>query len=206
MKILEIRKNQILELCKYLRNEYDYILTNSELEEIIKIYDNLEKIDIIDFNLINMSTTFLLPIVQRVWEEELNSNEYIVISWNKHANKIQQSPVTFATLSRKNNIISFCGLTEGTEYEINFSSLIGCLNKDGATLIEDESKRNEFTIASIGNKVINSYNGATKLITPKQLLEQTNNDYHTNYNELILDSALIKEIGPYEIKGKRSRK
>jgi len=199
MVILEKRRNQILELCHYLTKEYNYILTNRELQVVEKITNFMRKINIIDINLINTITDILLPIVERVWEEELKNNTYIVVSWNKYSTDLPYTPITFATLSKKDKVVSFCELKEGTEYEIQYSSIIGCLNKDGATLIEDKTKENEYTIAKINDKVINSYNGATKLITPKQLVSTIGNKYKTNYNELILYSDLIKKIGPYKM-------
>ena len=199
MKIIEIRKNQLIELCQYLINEYSHILTSKELEIVEEIYSYIGKIDIINFELVNKLTNLFSPIVEKVWKEELKSGDFVIVSWNKYANKSTKDAITFATLSKRNEIISFCNLTEGIEYEIDYSSIIGCLDKDGATLIEDKTKNGEYTIGTINDKVINSYNGATKLITPKQLVAKTNNEYYTNYNELILYSALIKEIGPYKI-------
>jgi len=43
---------------------------------------------------------------------------------------------------------------------------------------------------------VNSYNGATKLITPYQLVNLEESGYNHLYNELILDSKKVSVKGP----------
>lgn len=193
MKLVEIRKKQILDLCKTLLEVYTSYLEREELELINGILN--------DFNDENISLLEekLLPIVSKIWQLELASGKYVVISWNKYAKEKEKKALTFATISKNDEVTSFRNLTEGTLYKISFASLIGALDKDGATLIEDASKENEFTIGTIDDKVINSYNGATRLITPYQLVSSNNSDYKSKHNELILKTALIEEVGPYTL-------
>lgn len=198
MRLIEIRKAQIIELCQYIQEYYKEYLTIDELEKVNQINQKVN-LNSLNVNEINAITAFFLPIVNRIWDIELKSGDYIIISWNKYYEENQDKPLTFATISKRNNIVSFCELGEGTEYEISYSSIIGCLYKDGATLIEDLDKKNEYTIGMMNGKVINSYNGATKLMTPEQLVAKRENNYYTNYNELILDTRLIKKIGKYEM-------
>lgn len=198
MNIKDLRQKQVLELCKSLLEDYQQCLTDLEKEQIRALLNT-------DESLIN-SEDILLPIVEKVWNLELKSGNYVVISWNKYAASKPEGIVTFATLCQKDNIVPFCDMTTGIQYEIGYHSLVGALFKDGATLIEDLEKQNDYTIGIIGDKVINSYNGATKLITPKQLLNQNNNQYRSKHNELILNTEYIKPIGIYELNGYHSKK
>ena len=58
------------------------------------------------------------------------------------------------------------------------------------------------TIYEYDDKVVNSYNLDTKIITPMQLVRGCNSGYKSNHNELVLDSSKIIEIGIYEKKVK----
>lgn len=189
----EIYKRQIIELIKSLLTDYFSILTQEEITTINDIKDNLELYPYII--LVNK----LEIILKKVWDKELLSGKYKVISWNKYPRQKEKGEIIFATLSYGDEILSFCGLTDGIEYKINYESIIGASPKDGATVIEDESKTGEYTIGKVGNKVINSYNHSTRLITPRQLLDLNNNKYYSKYNELILNANLIEEIEPITI-------
>lgn len=193
MSIMKLKLHQITELCDTLIKYYRNLLDDNDLNNICYTIQHLatENLKIIE--------ELLSPIVKKVWDFELNSGNYIIVSWNKYASRQKSWPLVFATLSEKNNIVSFCGMTYGIEYAISYDAIIGALPKDGATLIEDASKKNIYTIGVIDDKVINSYNGATKLITPKQLVRETENNYPSKHNELILNVNLIKEIGVFEL-------
>ena len=189
MDIHTLRKKQIYELTSSLIKDYKDILDEEDLSIITSCMND-------DISFENKSEA-LLPIVRKVWDKELESGEYVLVSWNKNTTPPDRSMITFATLSKRDNVVSFCESNDGIEYNITFDSIIGALEKDAATLIEDEEKKNDFTIGIIGGKAINSYNGATKLITPKQLLDSSQNDYKSKHNEIILDSKLIKEVGSF---------
>ena len=193
----EIRKKQVLNVCKSLLEDYINILTKEEVDTIQRVLNaNLSYEEAYDL---------LIPIVEKVWNYDLASGEYKVISWTKHPTfKESSKGVIFATISKKDDIITFCDAVEGMEYAITFKSLIGALEKDGATLFEDKDKVNEYTSAVIKDRAINSYNGATKLITPKELVGERDIDYKSKHNELILDLRYVKQIGPYVREEKRS--
>ncbi len=180
MKINDLRLKQTLLFCKSCLNDYQDILSKEDFENIKDYQHNEDN---------------LLKIAKKIWDYELNTNEYLVISWNKYSFEKNKRGIVFATISKKDKINAFCNLDNGTIYEITYEAIIGALNKDGATIFED--KKNEYTIGKINDKYINSYNGATKLITPKQLIDQRENNYHSKYNELILDATKIKEIAKY---------
>lgn len=195
MKIQNLREKQIIDLAKTCLEIYLSYLTKEDIAIIYDVINNLKD------NYTDLENK-LKPIVQKIWDIELASGNYVIVSWQKYANKKENQPITFATISKKEQIVSFCNLTEGTMYEISYDALIGALPKDAATLIED--KENDYTIGKIGSKAINSYNGATKLITPYQLVQlDANNDYKSKHNELILKTDLIKEIGPFSLDNKR---
>ena len=178
MKITDLKAKQYWLFCKSCLKDYINILNNDDLEIIKK------------------GQTDLTNIAKKIWNYELNTNEYVIISWNKYATNKEKKSIVFATISKRDQINAFCDLSEGTIYEITYDAIIGALNKDGATLFEDYE--NEYTIGKINDKFINSYNGATKLITPKQLIDQSENNYHSKYNELILDATKIKEVAKYK--------
>lgn len=189
MDINSIRKKQVYELTQSLLKDYKDILDQDDLSIINSCINGNMSFD--------NQNELLLPIVRKVWDKELESGEYVFVSWNKNVTAPNRSLITFATLSKRDNIVSFCNASDGIEYEVTFDSIVGALEKDAATLIEDESRKNDFTIGIIDGKAINSYNGATKLITPKQLLDSSQNDYKSKHNEIILDSKLIKEVGSF---------
>lgn len=191
MKLTTLRKKQLLEVTNSLLTDYCIYLTTDEVKIINSIVNNLDRDKSLD-----SQEKSLLQIIKKIWNIELNSEKYIIISWNKYTDKKKNNLVTFATLSKKDNVIPFCNLKSGIEYKITYNSIIGALNRDGATLIENIKNKNEYTIGIIENKVINSYNGATKLITPNQLVNAS------NYNELILDTKKIVEIGEYNLNNK----
>ena len=191
--MITFKYEQILETIKALMNEYLNLLEQEDLVLIKYVIDNFMNLSLEEFH------NLLLPIIEKVWNRELSMDKYLIISWDKYKEPKRKKIITFATLCEKNNIISFCDSTNGILYEMNFKALLGAHWKDGATIIEDKSKVGQYTIGSIEDKVINSYNGATKLITPKQLVRKRKNDYRSKHNELILDSRFIREIGLYEI-------
>ena len=192
--LVEKRKKQLLDVCKTCIKVYRSYLINDELKLIDEILKGINDKDL------KLLEERMMPVVSKIWEIELSSDKYKIISWNKFATEKDKHDITFATISRKDEIIPFCDLKEGTEYRISYASLIGALNKDAATLIEDSSHKNQYTIATIGDKVVNSYNGATRLITPYQLVSlDLDSGYKSNYNELILKTSMIEEIGSFTL-------
>ena len=201
MDIVTRKTKQTLELCNALLSSYLQYLNS---EEIIIINNSLKQLNYNDQ--LETVQRALLPIVEKIWNIELASGNYTVISWNKHPGIKPKGPLVYATLSKDDDIINFCDMTSGIKYEINFNSIIGAFYKDGATIREDISKKNEYTIGFIDGKVVNSYNGSTKFITPIQLINNREINYRSKHNEIVLDARLIKEIGPYEISSTERKK
>lgn len=190
MNIKKLRIFQITEVIRSLINDYNNLLDKEEISTLNSIINNLDS-----FNYENIVVS-LSKIIKKIWNIELSSQKYCIISWNKYSKEKVKGIITSATLSLKTDIISFCEANIGIEYRITYDSILGACPKDAATLVENLDRKNDFTIAVIGDKIINSYNGATKLITPKQLVNNNDNDYPSKHNELILDTRLIEEIGP----------
>ena len=182
-----IKKKQILDLCHTCLNVYLNYLDSNNLLTISQV------LNLINNNDLETLENMLIPIVEKIWDLELKTGNYKVISWNKYASLKEPGDIVFATLSYKDDITSFCDMTDGVEYAITFKSLLGACPKDGATILE--KVKNAYTIGKVNDKYINSYNHATKLITPYQLINYHDNTYYTKYNELILDAHLINKIG-----------
>lgn len=185
MSIEELRRRQLFDLLRSLVSDYGYLLSNEDLKFIAEIKnngikDNLEKLEF---------------LVSKIWQNELESGNYRVISWNKTVFGSDRDSLIFATLSTSYNIIPFCDAIDGIEYDISYDAILGACPKDGATI--PVSKVDEYTIAVINNQAYSSYNGATRLITPKQLVRLSDNNYHTCYNELILDATKVKPLGAF---------
>lgn len=192
MKLHKIKIEQVLYLCDNLLKHYISFLTTDERNIVRFVVQNVLN------KSYNESERLLLPIVEKIWNIELASGNYVVVSWNKNVISPKRDVVTFATFSEKNNIIPFCDAVEGIEYRISFESILGALWKDGATFVDrtGDLEENEYVIAKVGNRTVFSFNGATRLITPKQLIEIRAEV--CGYNEIILDSSKIEVIGPYK--------
>lgn len=188
MSINDIRRRQLFDLLRSLVNDYKYLLSD----------DDLKLISDISINGLGNHLKELEKLVSNVWKWELESNQYKVISWNKATIEPDRDKLVFATISTADNIIPFCDASDGIEYEISYDAILGACPRDGATI--PVSKADDYTIAVIDGQAYSSYNGATRLITPKQLVKLDDSNYHTYYNELILDSTKVKPLGAFSRK------
>lgn len=196
MDISKLKKDKIKEAINSIIVDYGFLNDEFDKENIKKISFNVNNLPVSDLE------RLLTPYIKRIWDYELSNGEYHIISWNKNATAPTRKHLTFATISKGCDIVSFCDSNNGYEYEITYDAIIGGCIKDGATIIEDKSKKSDFTIFEYDDKVVNSYNLDTKIITPMQLIRGCDSGYKSNHNELVLDSSKIKEIGIYEKKVK----
>lgn len=139
---------------------------------------------------------YLKPFVFRCWDfetkKEENKSEFI--SWFKTDTLKDMPSVLSATFSSDVNN-TFCQARYGIRYEVFIDGFLGACNKDAATLVENQSKVSIYTIGiTEDNKVINSYNFATPIITPVQVFAQDSNSYRSKHNEVILDARYVKPI------------
>jgi len=187
MEIESLRRKQLYQLLSSLLNDYNNLLTADDLKMIKEIEESGLK-----------DNYRLEELVSRIWKSELDSGKYRVISWNKAVTNPDRSKIVFATLSYRDDIIPFCDAIDGVEYEITYDALFGACPKDGATV--PATYVSDYTVAIIDGQIYNSYNGATRLITPKQLINLDISGYKRSYNELILDASKIKKISDFHRK------
>lgn len=189
-ELLDIFDRTLSEMITY----YSILYTEDELKLFINYKFKINKMTNISIEEIRNIESSLKEFVHRIWDYELKNGKKL-ISWLKN-DAYENKELTFCTLI-ENDFNSFCNSGLGIKYDILNNAIIGASYKDGATLLENKEP-SFFTIGKIGEKVINSYNRATPIITPSIVLEDNNNTYFTKYNEVILDS---KYIIPCEIVG-----
>ena len=181
-------------------NDYGFLCNEEEINLLKNSMNNtLSVIDEINSGNVNYSQVYeilsyeraLKPLIFKSWIYEYNNgNKYI--SWFKYDKLRNIDKVLSATFGSNE---SFCESRYGISFEVNIDGFLGACNKDAATLIEKNNKQSVYTIGiDKNNNVINSYNLATPLITPKQVFNQDNNDYMSIHNEIILDSRYIKPV------------
>ena len=193
MDVSKLKKEKIKDAINSIIADYGFLNDEIDIENIKNISFSVNELPVSDLE------RLLTPYIKRIWDYELSNGEYHIISWNKNATPPTR---TFATISKGYDILSICNSDNGSEYQITYDAIIGGSVKDGATVIEDKSKKSDFTIYEYDDKVVNSYNLDTKIITPMQLIRGCNSGYKSNHNELVLDSSKIIEIGIYEKKVK----
>lgn len=194
MNVCEIRKKQVNEVIHYLLSHYKELFNDDEIKNINNISC---LVDSVSYNEMERS---LSNYVKRTWDHDLNSGEYIVVTWNKNVTPPNRSYITFATIGKPDDIVPFCNSVDGTILDISYDAIIGGCVKDGATLVEDLSHENNFTIYKSKNNVINSYNCSTRLITAKQMIMLEKSNYKSLHNELVLDSSKIYFKEKYKAK------
>lgn len=167
--------------------DYSFLYTEDELKLLLFSREELEKNTNIDE--ISRIEDVLKPLVFRTWEyENKKDNDYIC--WLKDTKFNKDKSVISSTFG---NTDTFCDSVIGVKYEVNIDAFVGACEKDAATMVESNDKMSVYTIRELpNNMVINSYNLATPIITPKQVFEFNNNDYMSKHNEIILDGRYAK--------------
>jgi len=135
----------------------------------------------------------LKPFAFRCWKYEVERG-YQFVSWFKN-DLLGEMPPVISTTFYKEGEETFCQSRYGIVYEVTMDGFLGACNKDAATLIEKEKETSIFTIGKIGDeKIINSYNLATLIVTPTQVLNKETNNYKSKHNEIIVDARYSKPI------------
>ncbi len=133
----------------------------------------------------------LKPLIFKTWEFE-SSRGAEFIYWFKTDNYKSFENAISTTFSN-DSTDSFCGANYGIAFDITIDGFLGACNKDAATMMQDEQFLSIYTIGKTNDhQVINSYNLATPIITPKQVFDKKDNTYHSKHNEIILDARFIK--------------
>lgn len=200
-KIIELLQNIAFGINSVL-NDYRFLFNEDEVSlltnTLIKINVEINQIQNGIFNSESIYSAllcedYLKPLVFRCWDFE-NNNDYQFISWFKNDFLGDMPSVISATFSC-NNDNTFCNSRYGISYKVFINGFLGACNKDAATLVENKSKKSIYTIGETSDdRVVNSYNLATPIITPLQVLDKSLNCYKSKHNEIILDSRFIKPI------------
>lgn len=161
--------------------DYSFLYTEDELKKLISFRTDLEKNNNLE-SLSDIEDT-IKPLIFRTWDYE-NKKGNNFIHWLKQDKFNKNKKVISSTFG---NTDSFCDSVIGIKYEVNLDAFIGACEKDAATLVESIDKKSVYTIAELPNNVVNSYNLATSIITPKQIFNYNENDYMSKHNEIILD-------------------
>lgn len=199
-KILQLLKNINMGIYSMI---FDYLklYSKNEISMLISIYNLInDQIYKIENNIVNIQEiesileyeNYLKTFVFRCWNLEVE-NGYRYVSWFKSDKLEEMPPVVSATFSCEVGD-TFCDARYGINYSVKNEGFLGACNKDAATIIEERSKKSIYTIGEINDKIVNSYNLATPIITPLQVLNKSLNSYKLKYNEVILDSRYIKPI------------
>lgn len=200
-KVIELFQNIKNGIISALTN-YIFLYDNDEVnilnDSLLLVNEQINRMKNGNYILEDISSAllcedYLKPLIFKCWDFE-NKNGCQYISWFKNDFLRDMPPVVSATFSSGNED-SFCNSRYGINYEVFIDGFLGACNKDAATLIEDSSRNSIYTIGKIADdKVINSYNLATPIITPHQVFDKSSNDYKSKHNEIILDSRFIKPV------------
>ena len=186
--------SKVLSGITSILENYSFLFSDEELKKLIDSNNTLTNIQ-------NESLERQITIVSLI-EEELKEYAYrcfsyekdsSFISWLKDDNLKDDLTVISSTFSNTTDT-TFCDSKVGIKYDVPIEGFIAACEKDAATLVETSDRRSIYTVGEIGNKVINSYNFATPIITPKQVFDSSNNDYMSKHNEIILDAKSIRPI------------
>ena len=176
LKYLQEIQSKIYDILSHIQNHNDYdeimnkIKEGLALESILKAY------------------------IFRCWEHEINEGARL-ISWFK-SDKIGKMPIFISCTLLPGDVKeynTFCQSRYGIAYDLCLEGFLGACSKDAATILVNESLKNIFSIGeSETSQIVNSYNLATPVMTPKMILSDDNNDYPSKHNEIILDSRFVK--------------
>lgn len=176
----------------YSSEEIDKIITALNLfknaQIIINQTDNVNDLEELINKLFSVEES-LKEISFKAWDYE-KENGCKFISWLKDNKYDKNKKLIFSTFDN-NYDNTFCGSDLGIEYKVNANGFIGANNRDGATLIQDENTESIYTIGKIDGKCINSYNMSTMIVSPKTVMNSSENNYQSKHNEIILDNNFV---------------
>lgn len=175
-------------------NDYSFLFNELELKKLIdssNILSNIKNESIErQIAMVSFIEEEIKPYAFRCFSYEKNGS---FISWLKDDNLKDNLTIVSSTFSSEMNT-TFCDSKIGIKYDVPIDGFIAACEKDAATLVETSDKKSIYTIGETNGKVINSYNLATPIITPKQVFDSSNNSYMSKHNEIILNPKFIKPI------------
>ena len=169
--------------------DYSFLYNEKELKEILNCREKLQNDSSIEN--VSMIEEKLKPLIFRTWKYEAeNGNNFI--RWLKDGKYKKSMNIISCTFGDN---YTFCDSSIGIKYDVTSDGFIAACEKDAATIKEDESKASIYTLTKLKDgRVVNSYNFATPIITPKQIFSYKDNEYLSKHNEIILDSQYIIPI------------
>lgn len=196
--------NKLIANLESIINNYSQIYTKEELSLILSSKISLEKIHqdiLLSVNLTDYLETIngvfdlensLKDLIYKAWLYE-ESKGYSFISWLKDDKYVDGKEIIYSTFSCdfENN---FCDSIIGIKYKVEPDGFIGASEIDGATIILNSDEECIYTIGSVNGCSINSYNFATKIPSPKLIMDSSMNKYQSKHNEIILNGKYIKPI------------
>ena len=180
---------RILEGIKSMIRDYDFLYNNEELDLLKRMLSKISSTQSIE--VINEIEYQLKGLVFKTWEyEEKQGSSFI--HWLKNDMINSENPVISATFG---NVEPFCDSVVGIKYSTNIKGFLGACEKDAAVVVESSDKESIYTIKTLDDgRVVNSYNLSTPIITPKQAIDNQNNDYKSKHNEIVLDANYVTPV------------
>lgn len=199
MKIIELIEKIEEGITSSIR-DYSFLYNEKEQSNLTKAFDKVKEtlalirkgnITIEELYIVLNYEDTLKPLIFKTWVYELEHGADFIYWFKKEKYKTFENAIS--TTFSNNDTDSFCGAKYGIAFDIKIDGFLGACNKDAATMIQDEEFLSIYTIGRTkDNQVINSYNLATPIITPKQVFDKVGNTYHSKHNEIILDAKFIK--------------
>ena len=180
---------KILEAIKSMIKDYRFLYNVEELALLNKMLSWISSTQNIE--VINTIEEQLKSLVFKTWEyEEKQGNNYI--HWLKNNKINSNNPIISTTFG---NVDSFCNSVIGIKYTTDIRGFIAACKKDAAVVIESKNNKSMYTIKILEDeRVVNSYNLSTPIITPKQTIDSKNNNYKSKHNEIILDAKFATPL------------
>ena len=187
--VTNILSMKLLNAINCMINDYSFLYNKEELLLLKKALSKIESYR--DIETINTIEEEFKPLVFRTWEyEEEQGNSFV--HWLKKDKINNSNPIISTTFG---NVDTFCNSVIGVKYKTDINGFLGACEKDGATIIESNDKQSIYTIKTLEDgRVVNSYNLSTPIYTPKQAMENLNNNYKSKHNEILLDAKYATPI------------
>lgn len=112
MDVSKLKKDKIKNAINSIITDYGFLNDEIDKENIKNISLNVNKLPVSDLE------RLLTPYIKRIWDYELSNEKYHIISWNKNATPPTRKHLTFATISKGNDIMSFCNSDNGINIKL----------------------------------------------------------------------------------------
>lgn len=151
-----------------LINDYSNLFSEEELRQI-KIAITTGK---------NLPEELLLLFAKRTWDYVINDSSYYFVSWLKEDVYNQDKKLIHMTFFKENDVKNFCDMKYGIRFKVDYEGMLCALNHDAAVVIVKYPYQK--VLAYDGDNYICSINKASRIVTPKQVLNDC-----ADYNEVV---------------------